>query len=112
MKYLIIIIIGLVGLIGFDAHKESEIEVKQTISKQLSDNGYDVEVNGINLPLTFTFLSSKVESEVFFEKGDRVGSVKVEVTPIGSYPIVQIFDNLTYQTSISSTESLSLSSFK
>ena len=112
MNYLIIIIIGVVGWIGFETHKTNEVEVQQTISEQLIDNGYDVKVNGINLPLTFTFLSSKVESEVFFEKGDRVGSVKVEVTPIGSYPIVQIFDNLTYQTSISSIESLSLSSFK
>jgi hypothetical protein len=112
MKYLIIIIIGLVGLIGFDAHKTNEVSVQKTISKQLSDNGYDVEVNGINLPLTFTFLSSKVESEVFFEKGDRVGSIKVEVTPIGSYPIIQIFDNLNYQTSISSMESIKLSLFK
>ena len=112
MNYLIIIIIGVVGWIGFESHKDMEVEVKQTISKQLIDNGYDVKVNGINLPLTFTFLSSKVESEVFFEKGDRVGSVKVDVTPIGSYPIIQIFDEFTYQTSISSVESIKLSSFK
>ena len=112
MNYLIIIIIGVVGWIGFETHKSNEVDVQKTISEQLIDNGYDVKVKGINLPLTFTFLSSKVESEVFFEKGDRVGSVNVEVTPIGSYPIVQIFDNLTYQTSINSIESLSLSSFK
>jgi hypothetical protein len=112
MKYLIIIIIGVVGWIGFETHKRNEVEVQQTISEQLINNGYNVKVKGINLPLTFTFLSSKVESEVFFEKGDRVGSIKVEVTPIGSYPILQIFDNLNYQTSISSMESIKLSLFK
>ena len=91
MKYLIIIIIGVIGWIDFEIHQINEVEVKKTISKQLSQNGYNVKVSGINLPLTFTFLSSKVESEVFFEKDDRVGSIKVEVTPIGSYPIIQIF---------------------
>ena len=112
MKYLIIIIIGVVGWIGFETHKINEVEVKKTISKQLSQNGYNVRVNGINLPLTFTFLSSKVDCEVFFEKGSRVGSIKVEVTPIGSYPIVQIFDEFHYQTSISKMESIKLLSFK
>ena len=112
MKYLIIIIIGVVGWIGFETHKSNEVDVQQTISEQLIDNRYDVKVNGINLPLTFTFLSSKVESEFFFEKGDRVGSVKVDVTLIGSYPIIQIFDEFTYQISISSVESIKLSSFK
>ena len=112
MNYLIIIIIGVVGWIGFETHKSNEFDVQKTISEQLIDNGYDVKVKGINLPLTFTFLSSKVESEVFFRKGDRVGSVNVEVTPIGSYPIISIFDNLTYQTSISSIETMKLSSFK
>ena len=112
MKYLIIIIIGVIGWIGFDTHKDIEVNVQNTISKQLSDNGYNVDINGINLPLTFTFLSSKVESEVFFEKGDRVGSIKVEVTPIGSYPIVQIFDVFNYQTSINRNETMKLLSFK
>ena len=112
MKYLIIIIIGVIGWIGFETHQINEVEVKKTISKQLSQNGYNVRVSGINLPLTFTFLSSKVESEVFFEKDDRVGSIKVEVTPIGSYPIIQIFDEFHYQTSISKMESIKLLSFK
>ena len=112
MKYLIIIIIGVIGWIGFETHKSNEVDVQKTISEQLIDNGYDVKVKGINLPLTFTFLSSKVESEVFFRKGDRVGSVNVEVTPIGSYPIVQIFDEFHYQTSISKMESIKLLSFK
>ena len=58
MNYLIIIIIGVVGWIGFETHKTNGVEVQQTISEQLIDNGYDVKVNGINLPLTFTFVSA------------------------------------------------------
>ena len=112
MKYLIIIIIGLVGLIGFDGHKENEVTVQQTITEQIKENGYDVKVNGINLPLTFTFLSSKVESEVFFQKGNNYGSIKFDVTPIGGYPILSIFEEVQYQTSISNLEMIKLSQYK
>ena len=41
MKYLIIIIIGVVGWIGFETHKRNEVEVQQTISEQLINNGYN-----------------------------------------------------------------------
>jgi len=84
MNYLIIIFICVVGWIGFETHKDIEVSIQHSILEKITEDGYDVDISGINLPLTFTFLSSKVESEVFFEKGDRVGSVKVEVTPIGS----------------------------
>jgi len=112
MKYLIIIIVGVVGWFGLKTHNNNEVSVQKTITKEIRDNGYDVKVSGINLPLTLTFLSSTVESEVFFKKGDRVGSMKFDVTPIGTYPIISIFDNLTYQISINSMEFMKLSSFK
>ena len=71
-----------------------------------------IKISGINLPLTFTFLSTKVDSEVFVQKGKRVGSFVVNVTPIGGYPILSIFDTVTYQIYFPNTEMMKLSSFK
>ena len=112
MNYLIILIIGVVVWWGYETHRTNEVSVQKTITKQIRDNGYDVEVSGVNLPITFTFLSSKVESEVFFEKDNRYGSIRFDVTSIGSYPIMSIFDDLNYQTYIRKMELMKLSSFK
>ena len=112
MKYIFTIIIGLFCWDLFDTHQFNEVSVQKTITKQIRDNGYDVEVSGVNLPITFTFLSSKVGGEVFFEKDNRYGSIRFDVTSIGSYPIMSIFDDLNYQTYIRKMELMKLSSFK
>ena len=112
MKYLIIIIIGVVGWLGFVTHKDTELSIQHSILEKITEDGYDVDISGINLPLTFTFLSTKVDSEVFVQKGKRVGSFVVNVTPIGGYPILSIFDTVTYQISFPNTEMMKLSSFK
>ena len=112
MNYLIIIIIGVIGWIGFETHKDIEVSIQHSILEKITEDGYDVDINGINLPLTFTFLSTKVDSEVFVQKGKRVGSFVVNVTPIGGYPILSIFDTVTYQIYFPNTEMMKLSSFK
>ena len=88
MKYLIIIIIGIVLWWGYETHRINEVSVQKTITKQIRDNGYDVEVISVNLPIDFTFLSSTVVGKGFFEKYNGYGSISFRVTSIGSYPIM------------------------
>jgi len=113
MKYVLLIIIIVVGYFGFERHKDMEKSIKVSVSEMFKKNNYrGLSVNGINLPLTFTFLSQKVESEVFYSKGSKSGSVIVDITPIEGLPIISIFSDINYQTSIPSSQIWELSKFK
>ncbi len=113
MRFLFLILIVFIGFVGYQQHKYNEQSVKDTVSKMFQKNGYyNIKIEGINLPLSFTFLSQKVESDVFFSKDSKNGSVKVDLTPIESYPIISIFDGGGFNTKIPSLEMMNLIRFK
>ena len=67
MKFTILIIIIFISYVGYQQHQHNEQTVKDSILEMFKNNGYTkIKIDGINLPLSFTFLGQKVETEVFF----------------------------------------------
>ena len=109
MKWVLLIFIGVMCYGGFVQHTHNEQSIKETTKELLEENGYgSIGVNGINLPISYTFLSEKVISEVFITKNGEHKSIDVVVTPIESFPIISIFSPPSYQISIDPLNSLSL----
>lgn len=113
MRFIFVILIIVFGYVGYQQHQHNEQTVKETVSEIFENNGYkNIKIDGINLPLTYTFLSQKVETDVFFSKDGRNGSVKVDLTPIESYPIMSILGGGKFYTQIPSSEMMKLIRFK
>ena len=113
MKFTILIIIIFISYVGYQQHQHNEQTVKDSILEMFKNNGYTkIKIDGINLPLSFTFLGQKVETEVFFSKDSRNGNVKVDLTPIETYPIISIFGGGKFYTQIPSSEMMNLITFK
>jgi hypothetical protein len=109
MKWVLLIFIGVMCYGGFVQHTHNEQSIKETTKELLEESGYgSIGVNGINLPISYTFLSEKVISEVFITKNGEHKSIDVVVTPIESFPIISIFSPPSYQISIDPLNSLSL----
>ena len=112
MRWVFLILIGVMCYGGFVQHTYNEQSIKEGTKELLEDNGYGrVGVEGINLPLSYTFLAQKTVSEVFITNGGKHSSIDVIVTPIESFPIVSIFNPPSYQISINPLNSLSLGTF-
>ena len=108
MKWVILILIGVLCWGGFVQHTHNEESIKETTKELLVESGYgSVGINGINLPISYTFLSQKVVSEVFVTKNGEHNSIKVTVTPIESFPLVSIFVPPSYQIGIDPTLNIS-----
>ena len=93
-----ILIVGICW-VGYVQHTYNEQSIKETTKELLEKNGFqNVVFEGINLPISYTFFSQKVVSEVFIKNNKKLGgSIDVTVTPIEGYPIVSIFDPPSYQ---------------
>ena len=101
MKWVFLIFIGVVCYGGFVQHTHNEQSIKETTKELLEENGYgSIGVEGINLPISYTFLSQKVVSEVFIKSKGKNKSIDVTVTPIESFPIVSILVPPSYQIQI------------
>ena len=86
---------------GFVQHTHNEQSIKETTKELLEENGYgSIGVEGINLPISYTFLSQKVVNEVFIKSKGKNKSIDVTVTPIESFPIVSILVPPSYQIEI------------
>jgi hypothetical protein len=97
MKWIFLILIVGICWIGYVQHTHNQQSIKETTKELLEENGYSkVVIEGINLPISYTFFSQKVVSEVFI-KNINGGSIEVTVTPIEGYPIVSIFVPPLYQ---------------
>lgn len=109
MKWVILILIGVLCWGGFVQHTHNEESIKETTKELLVESGYygSVGIDGINLPISYTFLSQKVVSEVFVTKNGEHNSIKVTVTPIESFPLVSIFVPPSYQIEIDPTLNIS-----
>ena len=60
--------------------------------------GYgNLGIDGINLRISYTFLSEKVVSKIFIKKNCNSQSIDVTVTAIGSFLIISIFQPPSYQ---------------
>ena len=113
MRFIILILIIFIGYVGYQQHQHYEQTVKEPVWEMFEKNGYqNIKIDGINLPLTFTFLGQKVETDVFFSKDSRNGNVKVDLTPIETYPIMSIFGGGKFYTQIPSSEMMNLIRFK
>tara|TARA_Y100000022_G_scaffold62210_1_gene53367 strand:- start:1562 stop:1903 length:342 start_codon:yes stop_codon:yes gene_type:complete len=113
MRFIILILIIFIGYVGYQQHQHNEQTVKESVLEMFEKNGYqNIKIDGINLPLTFTFLGQKVETDVFFSKDSRNGNVKVDLTPIETYPIMSIFGGGKFYTQIPSSEMMNLIRFK
>ena len=92
MKWGFLLLFGVMCWGGFFQHPYNEEIIKETTKELLEENGCSsVGIDGINLPISYTFLSKKVDSDVFFTTDDDYRSVIVTVTPIESFPIISIF---------------------
>jgi len=101
MKWVLLIFIGVMCYGGFVQHTHNEQSIKETTKELLEENGYgSIGVEGINLPISYTFLSQKVVSEVFIKSKGKNKSIDVTVTPIESFPIVSILVPPSYQIEI------------
>ena len=98
MKWVFLIFVGVMCYGGFVQHTHNEQRIKETTKELLEEMGYgSIGVEGINLPISYTFLSQKVVSEVFIKSNGKSNSIDVTVSPIESFPIVSIFVPPSYQ---------------
>ena len=98
MKWILLLLISVMGYVGFVQHTQNEQSITETTQELLLDMGYgNVGIDGINLPISYTFLSEKVVSKIFFKKNGNSQSIDVTVTPMGSFPIISIFRPPSYQ---------------
>lgn len=101
MRWIFLILIGVLCWGGFVQHTHNEESIKETTKSLLEENGYgSVGIEGINLPISYTFLSQKVVSEVFLTKNGEQTSLNVTVTPIESFPLVSVFVPPSYQVEV------------
>ena len=99
MKWVILLFMVIIVGVGFLQHSIHEESIKETTIELYEENDLgSIKIDGINLPLSFTFLAQKVVAEVFYTDEDgHDRSVEIIVTPIESLPIVSIFTGSNYQ---------------
>ena len=122
MKYVFLILFSvftIIGVFGYIKHKDLEISIKDSVQNKIFENGKrSVFVKGIHLPITLTFLSQKVKGEIILsgrkldQKGNKIFSIKVDVTPIENLPIISIFSNLEIYTEIPLSELRNLKKYR
>ena len=112
MKWVFLIFVGVMCYGGFVQHTHNEQRIKETTKELLEENGYgSIGVEGINLPISYTFLSQKVVSEVFIKSNGKSNSIDVTVSPIESFPIVSIFVPPSYQIEIDPLNQINIDKF-
>ena len=93
----------------FSRINDNEQSIKETTKELLEENGFgSIGIEGINLPISYTFLSQKVVSEVFIKSNGKSNSIDVTVTPIESFPIVSILVPPSYQIEIDPLNQLNI----
>ena len=108
-----IIIVVVIGLINVFQHNYYQKSIAETFTEGLERIDYSSpKINGVRLPLSFTFFSKKVESEVFFEDGELVDNVTVILTPLGTLPFVWFLFDSAYHLDMTQKEMEKLSPFK
>ncbi|MBL78673.1 MAG: hypothetical protein CMH70_01210 [Nitrosomonadaceae bacterium] len=94
MKQILSIFIVIICVQGVWMHFINKDSIKETaqglFEKSFSGN---IEVEEINLPLSYTFLAQEVVCEVFYKRGagKKLESIKLIITPTENLPILSAF---------------------
>ena len=113
MKWVFLIFVGVMCWGGFVQHTHNEEGVKEGVEELFKENGYsNIIVEGVNLPISYTFLSEKVVSEVFTKRDGRSQKIDVTITPIEGFPIVSIFFPPSFYMETQNLENLGLEFLK
>ena len=79
---------------GVWMHFMNKESIKET-AKGLFEKSFsgNIEVDAINLPLSYTFLAQEVVCEVFYKRGKekKLESIKLIITPAENLPILSAF---------------------
>jgi len=90
-----IILVVVVGVINVFQHNYYKENIGETFTQGLERIDYSSpKINDVRLPISFTLLAKKVESEILFEDSNLVDNVTVTLTPMGTLPFVWfLFDS-------------------
>ena len=93
MKRVISIFLVVICVQGIWMHFINKESIKET-AKGLFEKSFSgsIEVDAINLPLSYTFLAQESVCEVFYtRRKSKLESIKLIVTPAESLPILSAF---------------------
>tara|TARA_Y100001936_G_scaffold250290_1_gene302690 strand:- start:10514 stop:10864 length:351 start_codon:yes stop_codon:yes gene_type:complete len=94
MKRVLSIFIVIICVQGVWMHFMNKESIKET-AKGLFEKSFsgNIEIDAVNLPLSYTFLAKEVVCEVFYKrgKGNKFESIKLIITPAEDLPIISAF---------------------
>ena len=93
MRQILSILLIVICMQGIWMHFINKESIKET-AKGLFEKSFSggVEVDAINLPLSYTFLAQEVVCEVFYtRRKGKLESIKLIVTPAENLPILSAF---------------------
>ena len=92
MKWLFVIAVCVYGWVGYVQHTHNREDIKETVQDVLVEAlESSVGIEGINLPLSYTFLAQEVDAQVFITVNGEYDTAWVTVTPVEAAPLLSVF---------------------